>query len=155
MLVRIAICLSCALAVSAAGGAKLPDGEGKQIIETACTSCHSLEMVTDKQWDQAKWSEVVKTMKARGAELKDGDTPRVIAYLTKNFGPDQHAKELVEGICTLCHELARVKARQFTKEEWESTIKGMISEGAPVTDEEFSMIVNYLTKNYGPREEQQ
>jgi hypothetical protein len=26
----------------------------------------------------------------------------------------------------------------------------MIFEGAPVTDEEFKLIVDYLTKNYGP-----
>jgi cytochrome c5 len=155
VLVRIAICLSFGLAVSAAGGAKLPDGDGKKIVETACTSCHTLEIVTDKQWDQAKWSDVVKTMKGRGAQIKDDDTPRVVAYLSKNFGQPDHAKELVEGICTLCHELARVKAQEFTKEEWENTIKGMISEGAPVTDEEFSQIVNYLTKNYGPREANQ
>jgi hypothetical protein len=28
----------------------------------------------------------------------------------------------------------------------------MIFEGAPVTDEEFSLILDYLAKNYGPEE---
>jgi cytochrome c5 len=139
--------LSFALVVLAAGEVKLPEGEGKKVVETACTSCHTLDNVTDKQWDQAKWSKVVKA-----AALKDDDSARVVAYLTKNFGPDR-GKELVEGICTLCHALTRVSARQFTKEEWEGTIKGMIAEGAPVTEEEFALIVNYLTKTYGPIEE--
>ena len=155
MLLRAGVCFSFALALSAAGGATLPEGDGKKAIETACTSCHSLELVTDKQWDQAKWSDVVKAMTARGAALKDEDTQRVVLYLAKNFGQKDRGKELVEGICTQCHELARVKAQQFTKDEWENTIRGMISEGAPVTDEEFSMIVNYLAKNYGPREAEQ
>jgi cytochrome c5 len=154
MLLRITISLSFAVALSAAGGAKLPEGEGKKIVETSCTTCHSLEIVTAKQWDRAKWSDVVKTMKDHGAAITDDDTPRVVSYLAKNFGPPDKGKELVEGICTLCHELARVKAQQFTKDEWANTIKGMISEGAPVTDEEFSQIVNYLTKNYGPREDE-
>jgi len=29
----------------------------------------------------------------------------------------------------------------------------MISEGAPVTDEEFSLILDYLAKNFGPSKE--
>jgi hypothetical protein len=30
----------------------------------------------------------------------------------------------------------------------------MVSEGAPVTDEEFSLILDYLAKNFGPQPEQ-
>jgi hypothetical protein len=29
----------------------------------------------------------------------------------------------------------------------------MVSEGAPVTDEEFSLILDYLAKNFGPEEQ--
>ena len=62
---------------------------------------------------------------------------------------EQQGKKLVNEICTLCHEIDRVKQQHMTKEEWAGWIKGMIAEGAPVTDEEFSMIVDYLAKNYG------
>jgi hypothetical protein len=31
----------------------------------------------------------------------------------------------------------------------------MVSEGAPVTDEEFSLILDYLAKNFGPAEKQE
>ena len=60
-------------------------------------------------------------------------------------------QELVENICTLCHDLDRVKKQQMTAEEWRGVIKGMIDEGAPVTNEEMSMIVEYLAKNFGPK----
>lgn len=60
-------------------------------------------------------------------------------------------RELVEDICTYCHNLDRLHGKQLTREEWRGLIKGMISEGAPVTDEEFSEILDYLTKNYGKR----
>jgi competence protein ComEA len=60
-------------------------------------------------------------------------------------------RELVADVCTYCHNLDRLRGKQLSREEWRGLIKGMISEGAPVTDEEFSMILDYLTKNYGPR----
>ena len=65
----------------------------------------------------------------------------------------RHAKdrgrELVEDVCTYCHNLDRLRGKELSREEWRGLTKGMISEGAPVTDEEFSMILDYLTKNYG------
>lgn len=61
------------------------------------------------------------------------------------------ARELFEDICSYCHNLHKVDGKQFSKEEWRDLIKGMISEGAPVTDEEFSMIVDYLAKHYGKK----
>ena len=58
-------------------------------------------------------------------------------------------RELVEDVCTYCHNLDRLRGKELSREEWRGLIKGMISEGAPVTDEEFSMILDYLVKNYG------
>lgn len=60
-------------------------------------------------------------------------------------------RELVEDVCTYCHNLDRLQGKQLNREQWSGLIKGMISEGAPVTDEEFSLILDYLSKNYGPR----
>lgn len=62
---------------------------------------------------------------------------------------EAQGKKLVSEICILCHEIDRVERQHLTKEEWAGWIKGMIAEGAPVTDEEFSVIVDYLAKNYG------
>jgi competence protein ComEA len=58
-------------------------------------------------------------------------------------------RELVEDVCTYCHNLDRLRGQQLSREEWRGLTKGMISEGAPVTDEEYSMILDYLVKNYG------
>jgi hypothetical protein len=70
------------------------------------------------------------------------------------FSPDSgkkedRARELVQDVCTSCHDLARVKAQALSKEEWAGLIKGMLSEGAPVSDEEMDLIVNYLAQHYG------
>jgi hypothetical protein len=63
-------------------------------------------------------------------------------------------KKLVGEICSFCHSAARIKDHAYTRDEWSSVIKGMISEGAPVTDEEFSLILDYLAKNFGPSKEE-
>jgi len=60
-------------------------------------------------------------------------------------------RELFEDVCSYCHSLHKVDGKELSKEEWSGLIKGMISEGAPVTDEEFSLIVDYLAKHYGKR----
>ncbi len=62
--------------------------------------------------------------------------------------PDR-GRELVEDVCTYCHNLDRLRGKELSREEWLGLTKGMISEGAPVTDEEYSMILDYLVKNYG------
>jgi hypothetical protein len=57
-------------------------------------------------------------------------------------------------VCTTCHEFTRVKAQALSKEEWAGVIKGMISEGSPVTDEEMGLIVDYLARHFGPKSAQ-
>jgi len=68
--------------------------------------------------------------------------------------PEGPGKKLVGEICSFCHSAARIKDHAYTRDEWSSVIKGMVSEGAPVTDEEFSLILDYLAKNFGPPSEQ-
>ena len=133
----------------AADPKQLPEGEGRKSVEGACASCHGLNVVTAKPRGKDEWQELVKTMVARGAPLAADEAGRVAAYLARNFGPKDRAKELVEDVCSLCHELGRIKDQELTKEEWREFIKGMISEGAPVTEEEFNLIVDYLGKNFG------
>ena len=60
------------------------------------------------------------------------------------------AKQLFLDVCTSCHDLKRVRDQRWSREEWQGLIKGMISEGAAVTDEEFATIVTYLAENFGP-----
>jgi hypothetical protein len=68
--------------------------------------------------------------------------------------PEDPAQKLVGEICSFCHTAARIKDHAYTRDEWSSVIKGMVSEGAPVTDEEFSLILDYLAKNFGPSKEE-
>ncbi len=141
--------LLAAAAVFAANPS-LPEGPGKKTVESACVSCHALDVITSKKWDRAKWMDVVPKM---GAPLSEEETIDVVGYLARHFGPKDPGKQLVEEICSFCHGLAKLKDQEYTRDEWVSVTKGMIFEGAPVTEEEYSLILDYLEKNFGPAEE--
>jgi hypothetical protein len=76
--------------------------------------------------------------------------PALAAAGRNNPTVRDRGRELVEDVCTYCHNLDRLNGQQLTREEWRGLIKGMIDQGAPVTDKEFSLILDYLVKNHGP-----
>jgi cytochrome c5 len=141
-----------AMALGAAGQVQLPEGAGKKTVEAACGSCHGLDVVIDKKLSREAWQGVVQTMVDRGASLTKDEALDVVGYLAKNYGKKERGRELVEDVCTYCHTLAKLTGQELSKEEWRDLIKGMIFEGAPVTDEEFSVIVDYLAKNFGKKD---
>ena len=63
--------------------------------------------------------------------------------------PDGAGKDVVVKVCTVCHDTARIISKKWTKEEWNATIDKMAARGAMASDEEFEIIVTYLTKNFG------
>jgi hypothetical protein len=73
----------------------------------------------------------------------------ISAVMTVAAASKDRGRELVEDVCTYCHNLDRLRGQELSREEWRGVIKGMISEGAPVTDQEFSTILDYLVKYYG------
>jgi len=143
--------LGLAVAFPAAAADKLPAGEGKRIVETVCSSCHPTDVVTSKSYSKERWQAVVEAMISEGAQLTKAEAEQVVEYLARNFGEKERAKQLYVEICSYCHELERVTRQALTREEWQGLIKGMVDEGAPVTSEEFSMIVDYLAEHFGPR----
>ena len=71
-------------AAAAPGSAPKPDG--KQILETACTTCHTLARVSSLKLTKPEWVTMVDKMKGRGAELSEEDTSAVVEYLVKTYG---------------------------------------------------------------------
>jgi competence ComEA-like helix-hairpin-helix protein len=65
----------------------LPDGPGKEIAQRACTTCHSLSVITSRRASSDEWSKTVTEMVTRGADLSDDEIDRVIQYLSTNFAP--------------------------------------------------------------------
>jgi cytochrome c5 len=140
------------LALASVGfAAELPAGDARKTIEMVCSRCHALEVVTTKRWSRGEWETSVNAMVEKGAALSSTQTISVVEYLSRNFGKKERGRQLVEDICTYCHNLQKLEGEQLTRVEWRDLTKGMIFEGAPVTEEEFSTILDYLAKYYGPK----
>ena len=74
--------------IQAAQATDLPDGDGKKILQASCTACHDLTEVTKFKgyYSKDEWRDIVKTMIAYGAVVKDSDIEVLVEYLFKNLG---------------------------------------------------------------------
>ncbi len=64
--------------------------------------------------------------------------------------PDGPGKDTLVQICGKCHSAGVVAGYSQTKEAWTSTISKMIEQGAEGTDDQYTAILDYLVKNFGP-----
>jgi competence protein ComEA len=62
--------------------------------------------------------------------------------------PDGPGKELVETICSECHEPTRVIGQQRTKADWQLKVTEMLQEDQDVTQIERDTIINNLAAHF-------
>jgi len=75
--------------------ASFPPGDGKAIADQACLNCHSADMVRQQRLTEKQWTASVTKMAGWGAEVPESKRDELIAYLVKNFGPDNDRFEPV------------------------------------------------------------
>ena len=63
--------------------------------------------------------------------------------------PEGNGKETFVQMCSNCHALKRVTKTRYPKKFWESVVDDMVSRGAEGTEEEASIVVSYLSRNFG------
>lgn len=83
----------CVATLPTAAGARpqdadLPEGAGKTILQTSCTTCHELDEVTKFKgfYTRAQWRDVVVTMAEYGAKLQPSEVDVLADYLAEHFG---------------------------------------------------------------------
>lgn len=64
--------------------------------------------------------------------------------------PDGPGKDTVEKTCTACHDLGPLTSMTGTADIWQSVVDDMKSRGADASEADFRVIVQYLSKYYGP-----
>ena len=77
----------------------------------------------------------------------------VVAFAAVQDLPQGPGKAILEGNCTTCHDLDRVKSKHYDKESWQGIIESMRDKkNGPkdLSDEEVQVLVDYLTRNFGP-----
>ncbi|NNE38498.1 MAG: hypothetical protein HKN08_09350 [Gammaproteobacteria bacterium] len=62
--------------------------------------------------------------------------------------PESQTKAYVTILCSACHDLTRVVVQQKDYASWDNTLVRMV--GGMVSDEQFDLIVGYLTDHFGP-----
>jgi mono/diheme cytochrome c family protein len=63
----------------------LPDGPGKDIVETQCGSCHGLEQVQAHRDSRDGWQSLVDYMVSRGMAATDAEVKTMVDYLAKTY----------------------------------------------------------------------
>jgi cytochrome c5 len=135
----------------AAAAAQPPKKDGEQIMNASCGACHDATVIQTSAKTEAEWQTTIDQMLERGALLDPEDRPALVTYLVRTHGPmpDGRGKDIVLQTCTICHDLTRVKRSSHTEEEWEGTLIAMLNEGAPLSDDDFPIVLAYLTRYFG------
>ena len=63
--------------------------------------------------------------------------------------PDGEGKQIFMSKCGQCHGLDYATANRHTRGQWGGIITQMVDMGAVLSDEERTVIIDYLTKNFG------
>ena len=135
-----------------------PPGEGREIVASACTSCHGPATFINLRQGPEAWKRQMYDMILRGAMVQPSEIQPAVNYLVANFGtgnnvppamvkvslPDGAGKELVEQRCTLCHGLDRAAGTKRTRTEWNGILSRMVFLGAPVAGDELKTVTTYL-----------
>jgi virginiamycin B lyase len=105
-------CSFAALAVcggaSAYAQTSLPNGTGREILESACVGCHELSRVLRAGYSAQDWTTVLHMMKNVGAQLRDDQMEPLVAYLAQNF------PEKLKPQATVVPGSARVSFKEWT-----------------------------------------
>ena len=68
--------------------------------------------------------------------------------------PEGPGKAVFLKVCTLCHAIEPIATLRHSKDEWKDLVFDMRGMGAEATDEECNIIIDYLFKNFGKKDEQ-
>jgi len=76
----------------------------------------------------------------------------LLAAVVAQILPNGNGREVVEAICSGCHDLAPITdAVGFSRQDWETVVKSMIDMGATISPEQVAVITNYLAANFPPK----
>jgi virginiamycin B lyase len=75
----------------------LPDGEGKQVLLSNCTGCHTLQKLVAGQWNTLAWRKIMSDMRTTfGAQVPDGKEELLIDYCSSAFAPKSQLHHAAE-----------------------------------------------------------
>ena len=82
---RLRILLSIPIFAAAVAAQTLPDGPGKELVETICSACHSLSNVTTQQKTREEWQAKVTEMLQEETDVTGPERETILNYLAAHF----------------------------------------------------------------------
>lgn len=149
---RAVFVVSVALVSSALVFAAQESEPGERVMNASCVNaCHSVRVIQTQAMTLEGWTKTVGTMIEKGAKVSKEDQPVLVEYLANHHGPvpEGRGKAILLNVCTMCHDLGRIRLGRRSAEEWEETLVSMLNEGAPLAEDAFPVIHAYLSEHFG------
>ena len=139
------------VAAPAAPAAQADAERGERLMNASCQDCHEARVLQVQAKNAEEWTKTIDDMIAKGAKVAKEDIPVLVEYLAEHHGPlpDGAGRAIVLNVCTMCHDLTRIRRGHRSPEEWEETLNAMLNEGAPLSDDQFPVVHAYLSRNFG------
>jgi cytochrome c5 len=64
--------------------------------------------------------------------------------------PEGRGKALIQTACTQCHSIDVAISQPRSRDEWTDVVSRMIGNGAHLSDDDYSLVIDYLSKHHGP-----
>jgi len=64
--------------------------------------------------------------------------------------PEGKGKDIVEAVCSDCHDFERIVRQSLTLDQWRNTLREMMENGATLNAEDVEPLLAYLARNFGP-----
>jgi competence protein ComEA len=74
----------------------------------------------------------------------------VMLHASAQTLPDGPGKDVFASVCSECHAVDLATNQKKPRAGWEATVDSMLAKGAMVSKQQAQVIVEYLTKNFGP-----
>ena len=139
-------------AAPAAARAQAGEGDkGERLMNASCQGCHEVRTLQVQAKNADEWTATVQDMVTKGAKIAKEDIPVLVEYLVDHHGPlpNGAGKAIVLNVCTMCHDLTRIRRGRRSPEAWEETLNAMLNEGAPLSDDAFPIVHAYLSRYFG------
>lgn len=72
-------------AAPAADASPLPQGEGRELVLRACSTCHQPDVVVHQRLSRDDWANLVEQMASNGATASDEEFAKIVDYLATSF----------------------------------------------------------------------
>lgn len=143
-----------------------PEGAGQQSQQPAnippqCLVCHDGALITQQRLSRTAWSRELDKMIRWGAVVPAGERERMLDALAKAFSPSQNAvgepapepkaPEAFTRACLTCHAGDLIAQQRLTRAGWLREVEKMIRWGAPVSETEKAILVEFLADRYPVR----